>query len=390
MAAKRPTVLMLQGRSDRGGGPANVYRLLSAIDCERFRIVVACPDEEPYFERFAALPGVTVHAAELRRLSPFGLAPVARRLFRLIDDERIDILHSHGRAAGLWSRAIGSRRRAVRVVHHFRGLHVAHLTAVRRAAYLALERSLMRFTDVFVHVSASEREEGLRLAVAAAARQIVIPNGIDASAVQDCGTGELRRRLGLPPDAFVVTTVARLCHVKDLRTTAAAVGRLRARGVAVHWALVGGADEFDGSRVRAWLGAHGAADAATLAGDRDDVDAWLAASDAYVSTSLAEGLPTAVLEACAAGLPVVASDVPGNRDVIDADVGVLVPPRDPAATAAAIEALAGNPQTCARLGAGGARRVAERFTVAAMVRAHEELYARLTASADHGRRRGWQ
>jgi len=380
MALTPPTVLVLQGRCDYGGGPANLYRLLGAIDRERFRFVVACPDEEPYFERLAALSGVRVHATPLRRLSPLTFPSVMRRLLRIADDEHVAVVHSRGRAAGLWSRILGSARSDVRIVHHFDGLHVAHFAAARRTAYLGLERALVRLTDVFVHVSESERREGLRLGMADAQRQVVIPNGIEPTAAAIREPAAARRRLGLPQDAFIVTTVARLCHVKDLHTTAQTIGHLRTLGMPVHWALVGGADEFDRDTVRGWLSACGAADAATLAGDRDDVDEWLAASDAYLTTSLAEGLPTAVLEACAARLPVVASDVPGNCDVIDAEVGIRVPPRDAEAAAAALAALERSPETRARLGAAGARRIAESYTLAATVRAHEALYARLTGS----------
>jgi glycosyltransferase involved in cell wall biosynthesis len=114
-----------------------------------------------------------------------------------------------------------------------------------------------------------------------------------------------------------------------------------------------------------------------LTGDRDDVPELLATSDVFVLSSRSEGGPISVLEAMAAGLPVVASDVGGVREQVDEGVsGLLVPAGDPAALAAALERVLGDPQLRRDLGAAGRGLVRERFDLARQQRLHLELYAR--------------
>jgi glycosyltransferase involved in cell wall biosynthesis len=115
-----------------------------------------------------------------------------------------------------------------------------------------------------------------------------------------------------------------------------------------------------------------------LAGAFDHVDELLAAADLFVLPSHQEGMSLALLEAMAAGLPIVATDIPGNRDLLSSGRhALLVPPRDPAALAAAIERLLDEPELGARLGAAARGRVAEEFSLAKCVDEHVALFERL-------------
>jgi glycosyltransferase involved in cell wall biosynthesis len=116
---------------------------------------------------------------------------------------------------------------------------------------------------------------------------------------------------------------------------------------------------------------------AQLSGPRRDVPDLLARSDVFALASRSEGGPISILEAMAAGLPVVASDVGGVRELVaDGATGLLVPAGDPDALAAALQRLRADPELRRRLGAAGRERVAERFTLSALRTAHLELYAR--------------
>ena len=122
--------------------------------------------------------------------------------------------------------------------------------------------------------------------------------------------------------------------------------------------------------------------AVRLAGERDDVGELLAAADLFVLSSRSEGLPLSILEAMAAGLPVVASDVGGVPElVVDGETGLLVPPGDPHALAAAIDRLLDDPDLRRRLGAAGRLRVSEQFDLESTQRAHLDLYRTLLADA---------
>ena len=128
------------------------------------------------------------------------------------------------------------------------------------------------------------------------------------------------------------------------------------------------------------LGAEGTVD---LAGERDDVADVLAAADVFVLPTLSEGLPMSVLEAMAAGLPVVAAAVGGVPELVDdGETGLLVPPGRPDALAAALGRLAADPALRRRLGAAGRRRAEAHFDIEACRRAHVELYRELLAARD--------
>lgn len=117
-----------------------------------------------------------------------------------------------------------------------------------------------------------------------------------------------------------------------------------------------------------------------LAGSFDTVDELLAAADLFVLPSLEEGMSLALLEAMAAGLPIVATDIPGNRAVVDNDrQALLVPPGSPVALAAAVTRLLGDAPLASRLATAARERVAERFTLDQTVSRHLELFARLAA-----------
>ena len=118
-----------------------------------------------------------------------------------------------------------------------------------------------------------------------------------------------------------------------------------------------------------------------LTGSFDTVDDLLAAADLFVLPSHEEGMSVALLEAMAAGLPIVASDIPGNRGLMrDGVEGVLVPPRDPPALAAAVERILADPAWAAGLGAAAHRRVEENFSLDRMVDEHLALFSQLLQS----------
>jgi glycosyltransferase involved in cell wall biosynthesis len=163
--------------------------------------------------------------------------------------------------------------------------------------------------------------------------------------------------------------VTRLKAPKDGVTLARALRKLEPG--AYRAAIVG--DGPDRTAVAAELG-----DAGELLGERDDVAEQLARADVFVLSSRSEGLPMAILEAMAAGLPVVATAVGGIPELVaDGETGLLVPPGDADALAEALRRLVADPELRRRLGDAARTRVEERFSLAATRRAHVELYDRL-------------
>lgn len=206
-------------------------------------------------------------------------------------------------------------------------------------------------------------------------RMTCIPNGVDSTRFKpDGGSGrqQLRAALGLAPDTLLVGCVADLFAVKRHVDLLDALARMRNDFPHAHLVLVG-----DGplrEAIRADVDRLGIASAVHLLGSRRDVDTLLPALDLFVLASDTEGLSNAILEAQACGLPVVATRVGGNPDLVDSDCGVLVPPRDPSALANAMASLLRDPDTCARMGAAGRARVMAHHSLEAMTRAYANLY----------------
>jgi glycosyltransferase involved in cell wall biosynthesis len=144
----------------------------------------------------------------------------------------------------------------------------------------------------------------------------------------------------------------------------------------VHTVVVG--DGPERAQLEALAGQLGLADRVHLAGHQQDVRPWLAALDVLVLSSDWEGMPNALLEAMAAGLPIVATAVGGVPEVVvDGATGLLVPPGDPSALAEAITRLLRDPDLRRTMGQAGRARVERRFSINETVRLTEELYATL-------------
>lgn len=237
--------------------------------------------------------------------------------------------------------------------------------------------------DAFVAISeAIERE----LIVAGYPRQRLhrIPNAVRVPPERTrpqrdearAALGEAHPLLALAQPAPVAVYTGRLHAGKGLDTLIEAWQLVAARRPDARLWLVGDGPE----RAALWrqIDAAGLDGRVVLAGAFDSVDDFLAAADLFVLPSLEEGMSRSLLEAMAAGLPVIASDIPGNRAIVDHETqGLLVPPRDPQALAQATDRLWSDPELASRLGAAARARVEREFSIPALVRRHLELFERL-------------
>jgi glycosyltransferase involved in cell wall biosynthesis len=207
----------------------------------------------------------------------------------------------------------------------------------------------------------------------------LIPNGVDARRFTPAEPAEratLRARLGLPLDKPVALFVGRLERYKGLDILLAAWADLRRRGSTPHL-LIAGPGETAG-----WIRevqAQGLADWVTFLGGREDVADLYRAADLFVFPSRGEGCPNAVLEAMASALPVVATDVAGNREAMgdDGKTGWLVPPENPAALAEAVATLLASSALRREVAAAGRTRILERFNIDRVGAQYLSLYQEL-------------
>lgn len=349
----------------RGLGPGGAERLLVAHACagsEGFSYEVAyqvAGKDQLVGELEAA--GVVVH----RLAGPTW--PLALR--RLVAEREIDVVHSHSPVM-----AVGARL-ALRLLPGRRRPRLVYTEHNRWEAYRGPTRYANALTFGLDHVTWAVSEEA-RSSVAAPLRKRVrtIHHGVDAAAVRAAAgdRAEVRRGLGIGPEEPMVVQVANYRREKAHDVMVAAAKLLADQGHAVRILLVGQGPLQ--AEVEGLIAAQGLEDHLRVLGFRQDVAAVLAASDALVLSSDHEGLPVAIMEAFALGVPVVSTAVGGIPEAItDGVEGLLVPPRDPAALAAAIDRITTDGDLRRRLGQGSARR-ASAFDARTVTAGIEELY----------------
>lgn len=271
--------------------------------------------------RALCLPGVARHW-DARAMAVAAL-PIVRALRR---EGRCDIVDAHfaypdGCAAALLGRWLG-----VPYTITMRGTEPRHLAAA--ALRPQIVRALSGAARVFT-VSASLREVGIAAGVDAA-RFTVVGNGVDATVFRPIDRMAARAALGLPADAPVLITVGALVERKGFHRVIALLPRLKARHPGLVYLVVGGASpEGDWTeRLTRQVATLGLGDSVRFLGPRAPADLHLvlSAADVFTLPSSNEGWANVILEAMACGLPVVASDVGGNAEVVaDASLGAIYP-----------------------------------------------------------------
>jgi glycosyltransferase involved in cell wall biosynthesis len=279
-------------------------------------------------------------------------------LGRIVKRAGPDLVHLHSSKAGLAGR-LAIRGRLPTLFQPHAWSFYALEGALSRAA-LAWERFAARWATVIVCVSEGERADGEAAGIRANWR--VVPNGVDLDAFAVEDRGEARAQLGLDSSPLAVS-VGRLSRQKGMDVLLAAWPDVERTVPGAQLVVVGSGPEEDELRRQAG--------SARLLGARDDVRSWLAAADVVVVPSRWEGLAYVVLEAMAAGRPVVATDVAGMGEALG-DTGLVVPPEDPTALAAALSRALTQAH-----GAGARERVERLYDVRRSTQAMAELYAEL-------------
>jgi glycosyltransferase involved in cell wall biosynthesis len=313
--------------------------------------------------------GATVHIVEMRRRpAHYRNAHALVRLRALIKSTGADIVHAHSSIGGVLGR-VAATGLAVRRLYTPNGVATG-------SAALALERALGRMTDRLVAVSESEAALVVAAGIVPPDRVTVIPNGIDLSPSETGAhpTTDVRAWFAIPPAAPLVGTVARLVPQKApeiLVRVARHVHRVRGD---VHFLLVGSGPLRDA--VERDVAQAGIGEVFHRIDVLPRVRSVLRQLDAYVSTARFEGGPYSPLEAIDAGVPVVLTDVVGNRDVVEHGVsGLLAPVDDDLAIATALQRVIDDRDLADALTAAARRRLHERFDVRAMGDALGRLYA---------------
>lgn len=293
----------------------------------------------------------------------------ARQIAEILRANRIQVAHSHEFSMGVYG-AVAARRAGVR---HIITMHGGRYYAERGRRRAAL-RWAVRRSDALVAVSEATARD-LRATLRLAGDQVVVVhNGIPFREGQ---RASLRDELGLSADELLLVAVGNLYPVKGHAVLLRALGELHRSGAAanVRWRLAIAGRGEEEENLRALVAEEGIADRVVLLGFRKDVPDILAAADVFVMPSLSEGLPLALVEAMAAALPIVVSDVGGVSEVAAAGrEAILVPPGDVARLAEGVATLLHDHAARAALGAAARERAVRDFSVSTMCEAYERLY----------------
>lgn len=314
-------------------------------------------------------------------------------LWRLFRRLKPDIVHTHNPKPGLYGRLAARAAGVPGVVNTVHGLYASpDDRASRKAVVYALERTASLCSGAELVQNPEDLDLLARLGVP---RDKLVPlgNGVDLRRFRPAASEESRRQarrdLGVDVDSVVVGAVGRLVREKGFLELFAAAARLRDAHPDVVFVVVGGSDAEKSDTISpeelARASRHGRV---VFAGSRDDMERVYGAFDLFVLPSHREGFPRSAMEAAASGLPVIATDIRGCRQVVSPGVtGLLVPRENPSRLAGAIEQLVADPVLRQHMGAAGRRKAETEFDDRVVVSKTLDAYERvLTRATSRGRR----
>lgn len=350
-----PRVLHIVQSGDRGGVQRHVHDLALGLMGQTCGVVTGT---EGWLSRTVQEAGIPVRVlGHLERsLDPRDVAMARRELASVCDALSPRVIHAHGVFALLAALPLADELPLAYTGHGFQWHDKAHLWGVRRLS-LQLHRRAARKVAAFVAV-ASEGDEARRLGFRRVER---IPNGV---ALPEAGAGPADTNTfgvatRLVPGKGLPELLAILAAHPQLRLLVAGDGPLRQQ-------LEGQADE---------LGVRGRVE---FLGWQDDLSTFYGSVFAFVSLSQKEGLPYGVLDALAAGLPVVLSDIPGHRELVQhSRNGYLVAQGDAAAAGQALQGLSTDRSFCMAAGTASRELVRTRYALASMLERHAAVYTEL-------------
>ncbi len=381
MAHRKPAPLVAHViyRLGIGGLENGLVNLINRTPIDRYRHTIICLKDATDFKKRIRRRDVDIHELGMREGRDFS---VFKRLYHLLRELRPDIVHTRNLAAiecQLPSFLAGVRHR----VHGEHGWDVFDPDGSNRK-YQFLRRLFKPLVHRYIPLS-THLEGYLRERIRVPGDKIRrICNGVDTDRFHPAEKN--RQKPGVLPfdlsEKVIIGTIGRMHGVKDQITLVDAFIRLLQKHPELRdrLRLVVVGDGPLRSRAGSLLASSGFEHMAWLPGERNDVPEILRALDLFVLPSTAEGISNTILEAMATGLPVIATDVGGNPDLVAPDVtGTLIPCSDPDALARAVEQYLNNYELMTTQGANGLRRVREEFSLDRMVEAYLAVYDELLA-----------
>lgn len=360
-------VVHVIGALRTGGAEKQLVNYLEASDRSAFRHTVLClTDRGEMADLVTALDiPVKVQRVRLRNL-PRDLTALAR-WFR---DENVAVVHTHMFSAAMWGRLAGLKAQVPVLVTTEHGKE-----NWKKWWQSRLDRWLSGHTFRHIAVSEDVREIRMQRDGVPAERIVVVPNGvpIPGQVGDQAARNRVRREFGLAQNQPVMGSVGRMIAAKGYPVLLEALALARREIHELHWLQIG--DGPDREDLKAQAAAMGLSGNITFAGRRTDIGDLLETMDVWVMSSIREGLPVALLEAMAAGKPIVATRVGGIPDAVEHRVSALLAEEgDPASLAQAIVRLFQDPELAAKLSAAAQARASAAYSISAVADQIESIY----------------
>jgi glycosyltransferase involved in cell wall biosynthesis len=387
-------IALVIARLNVGGPATHVIELAAGLPRDQFEVRLIAGREGPGEAGMHYLADqMGVKPEILPQLSPrLGPADALAflRLRAIFRDWKPDVVHTHTAKAGGVGRTAARSAGVPAVVHTFHG-HVlrGYFSPPVEFFFRSLERMLARITDRIVTLSPALKADLVGMGIAPAGKIDVVPLGMNLDPLRKCSSRrtELRSELGIQTGDPLIGIVGRMVPIKNHRLFLTAARSMVDSGNPAHFALIGDGELRDS--LQALADELGISRRVHFVGWKQDMVPVYAALDVLALTSDNEGTPVTVIEAMAAGVPVVATAVGGVPDVIrDGETGWLVPPGDvPALSRAWLEALRRDAKV-ENVIVSARREVLERFGQERMISTMADLYRQLaTGKANTARAR---
>jgi len=365
---EKKKILYVSLRSGYGGATMHIDHLVQSFDKD-YDIYCAAPIEKPYgvkwleklgMEKFLEVPHRSFSLKHFIRLVVF------------IKRNQIDIIHAHGKGSGIFARLAKIFTPRTYLIFTFHGLHTEKYTRIQKYLYILLERVLGKFTNKFINVSNGERQHCIENKLFKITKSIVIYNAIEIDENSYPAKDELRKKLNLPINKFLILSVLRFDTAKNIPAMLDVAQKLSDDKNFI-FILIGDGEEKSSTEKKI---SEYKIDNVKLLGYQKNVDEYLHASDLFLSTSLWEGLPYSLIEAARAGLPIVASDVTGNNEIVlDKQNGYLFQVDDIDSAAHLLEELRDSEKTLETFGYNSKSVFEKYFVLQGMINKLKEVYS---------------
>ncbi len=360
-----------------GGAQDNMLATVERLDRQKYDVSLITSSEGEWLPRVKRIPNLNLIFVDSfrRNISPILDLITLYRLYSKIKAGDFAIVQTHTSKAGVLGRLAAWFAGVPIIIHTHHGLNFHdYLNPVLRFIFLQLERFLSNYSDKLIMVSKLNLEKAMAVKLAGRDKFATIYNGIDFKNLDvRINIPEKRKAIGVTGNEKIVGTVGRLCPQKAPQDLLRAIPKILSVRKDVVFLFIGDGELIPNMRAlskKLSIESH-----VKFLGNRNDVPELLQILDAFVLTSLWEGMPRSLTEAMYCGRPVVATAVDGTPELVQHnETGILVPPRNIDAIADAILTLLNDEAKAKQMGAAAKRRVSEQFSIEKMMTEIERLY----------------